>query len=155
MYYDTGHAVLDYGHNPRLQIWIAKKKDGDKPRDIKNQKKINVLSRCTMILGMLSWTMATIQDYRSGLKKRGQQAQRHLRFSKLIYNMCFWTLGMLAWSTSCRLQEQMDKWSVAETTWPVKGQHNTCLFTANTKLAAPWGLPRRSPTPVLTRPYAA
>ena len=49
-----------------------------------------------MILGMLSWTMATIQDYRSGLKKRGQQAQRHLRFSKLIYNMCFWTLGMLA-----------------------------------------------------------
>ena len=49
-----------------------------------------------MILGMLSWTMATIQDYRSGLKKRGQQAQRHLRFSKLIYNMCFWTLGILA-----------------------------------------------------------
>ena len=23
-----------------------------------------------MILGMLSWTMATIQDYRSGLKKK-------------------------------------------------------------------------------------
>ena len=26
-----------------------------------------------MILGMLSWTMATIQDYRSGLKKEGNK----------------------------------------------------------------------------------
>ena len=43
-----------------------------------------------MILGMLSWTMATIQDYRSGLqKKRRRQAQRHLR---MIANHIYMTM---------------------------------------------------------------
>ena len=53
----------------------------------KNLKKHAVVNRCTMVLGMLSWTVATIQDYRSGLqKKRRRQAQRHLRMiAQLIY----------------------------------------------------------------------
>ena len=31
-----------------------------------------------MILGMLSWTMATIQDYRSGLKKKESNKPRDI-----------------------------------------------------------------------------
>ena len=40
------------------------------PHDPVRNKKKNVLSRCTMMLGMLSWTMATTQDYRSGFQKK-------------------------------------------------------------------------------------
>ena len=53
-----------------------------------------------MILGMLSWTMATIQDYRSGLqKKRRRQAQRHNKSKKInVLSRCTMILGMLSWT---------------------------------------------------------
>ena len=38
--YDTGNALLEYGHNPRPQILIVKKKHGKQPRNKMNIPKI-------------------------------------------------------------------------------------------------------------------
>ena len=58
-----------------------------------------------MILGMLSWNMATIQDLRSPLQKKdGDKPGDIWGVSKLLYSLCLWSLGVLAWSVTCRLQ---------------------------------------------------
>ena len=52
-----------------------------------NKEKLNLCSRLIKTLGMLSWSMATIQDHRSCLKKkRRQQAQKH--FPKNVQQVC-------------------------------------------------------------------
>ena len=62
MCYDPRSAVLDFGHNPRLQILIAKKKDGSAPRNILSicQK---VRNKCSWTPGMPSWSLVKIHYY--------------------------------------------------------------------------------------------
>ena len=38
VYHDTGDAVVDFGHNPRPQIMIVKKKTADSPEIIEKSK---------------------------------------------------------------------------------------------------------------------
>ena len=52
---------------------------------------LNLCSRCVMTLGMLSWSMATIQDHRSYmLRKARQTAQRHMTQTKSCAAGVFW-----------------------------------------------------------------
>ena len=41
-----------------------------------------MVNRCTMVVGMLSWTVATIQDYRSGLQKKDGDKPRDIKNQK-------------------------------------------------------------------------
>ena len=64
-------------------------------------KKHDVVNRCTMVLGMLSWTVATIQDYRSGLQKKKTATSPETSENDCktyVYDHVFWMLSMLAWS---------------------------------------------------------
>ena len=61
--YDTGNAVLEYGHRPRPQILhVVKKKHGSKPRNMCIRKK-KLCSRC--VLALVS--MAQVQGDRTYL----------------------------------------------------------------------------------------
>ena len=60
---------------------------------------LNACSRCVMTLGMLSCSMATIQDHRSWLQKQrtatSTETSEHV---KNMCNRCVWTLIVLSWS---------------------------------------------------------
>ena len=55
MYYDTGHAVLEYGHNRRTQIMTAKKRRQQTQKH--RTHVLNMCSRCVLTLGMLYWSI--------------------------------------------------------------------------------------------------
>ena len=62
-----------------------------------------------MILGMLSWTMATIQDYRSGFqKKKTATSPETSENVQNMYTICIWTLNMFSWSITCRVFVSME-----------------------------------------------
>ena len=48
--YDTGNALLGYGHHPRPQILHVKKSPAKQPRDIRLRKKKS-WGRCVLALG--------------------------------------------------------------------------------------------------------
>ena len=51
---------------------------------------LNLCSRCVMTLGMLSWSMATIQDHRSYMlrKKHGKQPRNKMNIPKIVQQVC-------------------------------------------------------------------